>query len=236
MKTPTDAEISSFLQRIEEKVCERGGKPKDVARFFKAYGHRYYEEATNLIASNVVWLTPKVKPKGKSFEVEVSYNPHRLPEKIDAKWGTTIYCGKIKCFFGEEVEANCTRAEHIRFLQNRKSGDHPKDIREAAERKGLKSGNLLHAFAIKERAEKDPDFKKSIIPFLPIYFLGARYYSERILHNQETYNGTVYIGLNLNDADRFREGRQEPRVEDPIIIWDYRFARDGIYSGHCAFY
>lgn len=236
MKTPIDAEISTFLQHIEEKVCERGGKPEDVARFFKAYGHRYYEEVTNLIASNVVWLTPKAKPKGKSFEVEVSYNPHRIPEKIDAKYGTTVYCRKIKCFFGEEVEANCTRAEHIRFLQDRKSSDHPKDIREAAERKGLKSGNLLHAFAIKERAEKDPDFKKSIIPFLPIYFLGARYHSERILHNQETYNQTVYIGLDLDDADRFHAGRQEPRVENPPIIWHHLSARDFVYGRYCAFY
>ena len=236
MNKSADAEISSFLQCIKEKVCERGGKPEDVARFFKASGHRYYEEATNLIASHVVWLTPKTKPKGKSFEVEVSYNPHRIPEKIDAKYSTTIYSRKIKCFFGEETEANCTRVEHIRFLYDRKNSDHPKDIREAAERKGLKSGNLLHAFAIKERAENDPDFKKLILLFLPIYFLGARYRSERILRNQETYNQTVYIGLDLYDKDRFHGGRQEPRVEDPPIIWDHLSARDFVCGRYCAFY
>lgn len=236
MNTPTDAEVSSFLQLIKEKVRERGGKPDDVAYFFGASEHRYYEEATNLIASHVLWLTPKTKPKGKSFEVEVSYNFHRLPEKIDAEHGATIYCRKPKYFFGDEMETNCTRIEHIRFLSDRKASDYPKDIRETAEKKGLKSGNLLHAFAIKERAEKDPDFKKSILPFLPIYFLGARYPSQRTLHNQETYNENVYIGLNLNYADRFHEGRQEPCVEDPPIIWDYRSARGCLYSGHCAFY
>lgn len=236
MNTPTEAEVSSFLQCIKEKVRKQGGKPDDLAYFFGASEHRYYDEATNCIASYVVWLTPKTKPKGESFEVEVDYNSHRFPENIYAKYQATIYCRKPKCFFGDETEANCTRIEHIRFLSDRNTTDYPKNIREEAEKKGLKSGNLLHAFAIKERAEKDPDFKKSILPFLPIYFLGARYPSQRILHDGEMCNESVYIGLNLNDGDRYRGGRQEPCVEDPPIIWDYRSARGCLYGGYCAFY
>jgi len=217
-------------------VRKQGGKPEDLSYFFGASEHRYYDEVTNLIASYIVWLAPKTKPEGESFEVEVNYNPHRLPDNIYAKHHVTIYCRKPKCFFGDETEANCTRIEHIRFLSDSNTSDHPKYIREAAEKKGLKSGNLLHAFAIKECAEKDPDFKKLILPFLPIYFLGARYISQRTLHDQEEFNENVYIGLDLNYADRFRGGRQEPYVEDPLVIWTHLSARGFLNGCHCAFY
>ena len=236
MSIPTEAEISSFLECIKKKVCEQGGKPEDVAHFFKACEHTYYEQVTDLIAKNAVWLTPKMKPKGKSFEVEVSYNPDSLPEKVDSGHGQTIFCKKPKYLSGDKTEVSCTRIEHMRFLPTMKTDRHSKDVRERAEKSGLKSGNILHAFAIKERAEKDPDFKKTILPFLPIYFLGARYHSQRIIDNKEIYRQTVYIGLDLNFSDRYHGGREEPRMENPPIVWRYQSARVSFCKCHCAFY
>lgn len=230
MKIPTDEQITRFLDCIVKKVQEQGGKPEDLAHFFASQEHRYYEEVTNTIASNTIWLTPKPKLNPEDTEIVVDYNPYSFDEEIHTDENrVTIKCRILK-YFSPKIDIECTRQEHL-HLQCIEGGDYPKRIRESGEKNGLKACTIFHAFAIKKRADTDVEFRRKISPFLPIRFLGAA-------HQARWKDGghvKVYIALDMRYSDRYPSANR-PRVEDPPIAWSFNALQGHICRGSAAFY
>ncbi len=231
MKTTINDQISIFIKRITEKVCEMGGREDDLAHFFGAQEHRYYEEAVSTIASNITWLTPRLKPVGESFEVEVNYHPNQIPEEITPYPGVKVFCRKGKYFDGE-MDGGIVRKENIIF-QPLSRDEYPKRIRAVAKTQGLKACTILHALAIKKLAEMDSSFMTRILPFMPIHFIGAVYPGMcSYMTRPGGYKLNSYLHLEVG-----AEVRQQNRPLNNVpIILGHNKAAGHLYSGSIAFY
>jgi len=229
MKSTNDRDFSFFMDSIEEKVCALGGRSNDLNHFFGSNRDRFYEEVVNRIASRIIWLTTKEKQEAKSFEVEVDYNPNSVVQKIDDD-NYIIYCGKPK-YFDTEIGIRSTCVEHIQLRSiDTQQAQAPKNIRASVGGQGFRTCTILHAFSIKRRAEMDPIFKKKILPFLPIYFIGAVYPCERLttFFGGKVRKHNVYVSLCSNTSNTL--------VEEPSIIWCFPKTQGYLHTGHVALY
>lgn len=208
-----------------------GGNEGHLTHFFGSTEHRYYEEAVSTIASNIIWLTPRPKPVGESFEVEVNYHPNQIPEEITPYPGVKVFCRKGK-YFDVEMDGGIVRKESITF-QPLSRDEYPKRIRAVAKTQGLKTCTILHALAIKKLAEMDSSFMTRILPFMPINFIGAVYPG---VCSYMTRPG----GYKLNSYLRLEVGGEVRQQHRPLnnvpIILGHNKAAGHLYSGSIAFY